>query len=234
MPATLVTVYVVSANRLLREALARMLNSKSNLRAVATHRLDPESIQCQSDTTTSVLLLDAASVVPDEIAALCASSHKPYPCKTIVLGIDENEEVFVNLVQKGVRGFLLRDASATDVVAAIRMVACGEVTCPARLSKFLFNYVIREHAESAKLKKGSGVHLSRREIQLVPLIARGLTNKEIAVTLGLAEQTVKNHVHNILRKTEVEDRQEVLDACHRHGTVISVEENGFKPSFGTN
>ncbi len=234
MPTTQVSVYIVSANRLLRESLARILNSKSNLRALATHRLTPESIQCQGDMTSAVLLLDAASVVPDEIATLCAASHKPYPWKTVVLGIDENEEIFINLVQKGVRGFLLRDASATDVVAAIRMVACGEVSCPARLNKLLFEHVIREQAESSKIKKSSGVPLSRREMQLVPLIAQGLTNKEIAVSLGLAEQTVKNHVHNILRKTEVEDRQKVLEACHRHGTVIPVEENGFIPSFGTN
>jgi DNA-binding NarL/FixJ family response regulator len=224
MSTTHVNVYIVSSNRLLRESLAGIMNRKSNLRAYPIQQLTQEPLQSQDKMTSSVLLFDAASVVLDEIAGLCGSSHKPHPWTTIVLGIEEDEEVFINLVQSGVRGFILRDATATDVVAAVRAAACGDVVCPASLCQFLFQYIVRKNSDSRRISKGSFVPLSRREMQIVPWIARGLTNKEIAARLGLAEQTIKNHVHNILRKTEVEDRQGVLGACRRQGTEISVEE----------
>lgn len=100
-----------------------------------------------------------------------------------------------------------------DVVGAIRSVAQGEAVCPPQLAKYLFRQVARqaEYVPSIRLRDELG--LTRRQQQLVPLIARGLTNKEIASLLHLSEQTIKNHIHRMMQKVGVDDRLEIVELC---------------------
>lgn len=84
--------------------------------------------------------------------------------------------------------------------------------CPARYARVLFDYFAAQAAALPSSRIRRQLQLTRRKQQLVPLIERGITNKEIAVQLNLSEQTVKNHVHRILRKIGVTDRRSVSDA----------------------
>jgi len=220
MSVTKVGVYVVSGNRLMRESLARILNKRTDLSAVSADRIDLEYTKSLDKQCSMVGLFDSPSFVLEEMAAIRELLRPPSTWKIIVLGMEENPKVFVELVRLGTSGFLLKDASATDVVATVRAVSCGEVVCPASLCKILFQHVIREEILSPKARKQRGASLTRRERQLVDLVARGLTNKEIASRLHLAEQTVKNHVHNILHKTGAGDRLRVLEVCHPEGVGL--------------
>jgi len=217
MSVTKVGVYVVSGNRFMRESLARILNKRMDLSAVSADQIDLEYTKSLDKQGSMVGLFDSPSSVLEEMVAIRELLRPPSEWKIIVLGMEEDPKVFVELVRLGTSGFLLKDASAMDVVAAVRSVACGEVVCPASLCKILFQHVIREEIPDSKLRKQRGASLTRRERQLVDLVARGLTNKEIASRLHLAEQTVKNHVHNILHKTGAGDRLRVLEACHPQG-----------------
>jgi two-component system NarL family response regulator len=130
--------------------------------------------------------------------------------------MDEDQAHFLTAVRRGVLGYVLRDASAIDVVAAIRAVAIGEAVCPPRFARVLFDCVASQSAELPNSRARAQLGLTRREQQLIPLIGRGLTNKEIAGELSLSEQTVKNHIHRILRKVGVDDRLSVFEACQMH------------------
>jgi DNA-binding CsgD family transcriptional regulator len=99
-----------------------------------------------------------------------------------------------------------------EVVSAIRAVAQGKALCPSRYARMLFDHFALQAKELPNSRTRAELGLTRREQELVPLIDRGMTNKEIASLLNLYEQTVKNHIHRILRKVVAEDRLGIIEA----------------------
>ena len=118
--------------------------------------------------------------------------------KVLMISMVDDQGVFLRAVRAGAVGYLLKDASAEEIVATVRNLAENSVVCPRHLERVLFDYV----AAGSPSRAG----LTLRERQLISLIGEGLTNKEIAARLHLSEQTVKNHVHRILRKTGSSNR----------------------------
>jgi DNA-binding NarL/FixJ family response regulator len=132
--------------------------------------------------------------------------------KCVLVAMEDDQTHFLDGIRRGVLGYVLQDASAAEVMSAIRAVAQGEAVCPAQYVLTLVNYFAFQTAGSPNSRTCAQLGLTRREQQLVPLIDRGMTNKEIASHLNLSEQTVKNHVHRILHKVGVQDRLSVFEA----------------------
>jgi DNA-binding NarL/FixJ family response regulator len=126
--------------------------------------------------------------------------------RMILIDMVEDEATFLKAVCAGADGYLLQHASAADVVAAIRSVHQGDAVCPPRLCRTLFQQIASNGIGHTIFRAKGRAGLTRREQQLVPLISRGLTNKEIAAHLNLSEQTVKNHIHRILQRMGATDR----------------------------
>jgi two-component system nitrate/nitrite response regulator NarL len=129
--------------------------------------------------------------------------------KVVLLGMEEDAEIFLQAVRAGVRGYLLGDASAEETLVAVRRVASGEAVCPPKLCGHLFQFVAREARKGSVVlnqRVCAKLGLTPRQQQLVTFLARGLTNKEIAASLNLSEYTVKNHVHRIMRQVNADSR----------------------------
>jgi len=103
------------------------------------------------------------------------------------------------------------------VAEAVRSAADSRAICPPELCQALFDYVAHQRASLPSFFIKQQFGLTRREQQLVEMISRGFTNKEIAVDLGLSEQTVKNHIHRVLRKFGVRDRLAAVEVCRTQG-----------------
>lgn len=211
---------LVSSNRLLREALTRLLQKKEDVRVVQVAQSISEILQEVSKGCCDVLLLDGC---PSELGGrpLLPELLKRRPqLKIVLLGMEESESAFLRSVREGAAGYLLQDASATEVVAAVRAVVQEEAVCPPRLCWALFRHTMRQAATlpSAQIRLRLG--LTRRQQQLLPLIAQGLTNKEIASLLNLSEQTVKNHIHRMLQRAGAGDRLAVVELCRSEGQLI--------------
>jgi DNA-binding NarL/FixJ family response regulator len=221
VPGSQIGVYIVSENRLLRESLARILNKRRDLWALAAQDLNAATLKAIRESDARVLLFDSAEhVLSDDDSfrdLLSGASCR----KTVLVSMEEDEQLFLETIRRGVTGYLLKDASAVDVVATVRAVSQGDVICPPCLCRILFQFIARGASLNAPIKPRARAGLTRREQQLVPLIARGLTNKEIAAFLNLSEQTVKNHIHHILHKVGAEDRLSVLVVCRMQGLEIS-------------
>lgn len=159
-----------------------------------------------------VLLLDEATRVKSGIDLLGRMLQEVDCLKIILLGVEDSQHAFLDAVRSGVVGYLLRDASATDVLVAIRAVMQGEAVCPPHLTMQLFRYVNRLAKSAPIYRLESDLGLTSRQQQLVSLLAKGWTNKEIANSLHLSEQTVKNHIHRILRQVNAEDRYQAVEA----------------------
>lgn len=131
----------------------------------------------------------------------------------VLIGMEEDEKQFLVAVRSGVPGYLLNDASASDVVTAVRAAARGEAVCPPRLCLALFHALARLARETpAQIRQRSLPGLTIRQQQLISLVAKGFTNKEIASRLNLSEFTIKNHMHRIMKQVEAVSRHEAVEA----------------------
>jgi DNA-binding NarL/FixJ family response regulator len=206
-----VSITLLAQNRLLLEALTRILRKKSEFVVVQATTWNPETARLAQDSDCEVLLIDSSvtdafgfQLVQDIVGASDG-------LKALMIGMECDEETFLKAIGAGVAGYVLKDASAMDVVSAIRAVARDEAVCPPRLCRSLFRYVASTCTNLPSLRVKSQLGLTRRQQQLVPLLAQGLTNKEIALQLNLSEQTIKNHVHRMLQKVGAEDRLSVVE-----------------------
>jgi DNA-binding NarL/FixJ family response regulator len=214
------TIFLIAGNRLLREALTRILNKRSDLSVVGAVPFSPQAAEQVATAGAEILLLDSVTTAISDLEFIREVRQTVPNLKVILIGMEHDEEMFLKAVRSGAVGYVLKDASAMDVVAAVRAVAQEEAVCPPRLCLSLLNYVARQWVEMPNVRVRLQLGLTRREQQLVPLIAQGLTNKEIAAQLRISEQTVKNHIHRILQKVGASDRLAVVELCRIQGFVI--------------
>jgi len=211
-------VFLLVENRLVRETLDRLFRKRSNLRVLG-QGCSTEAVDEIFDSQCDIVILDdlnTASVVGLRLL------HRPQASGTVgvvLIDMQDDEKQFLTAVRSGVSGYLLSDAPANDVVAAVRAVARGEAVCPPRLCRALFrNVALSAKGEALAPPRQESIQgLTLRQQQLVALVARGLTNKEIASQLNLSEFTIKNHLHRIMRAVEVESRHEMVKAVRAFG-----------------
>jgi len=214
-----VIVYLVAENRLLREALLRVLQKRSDL-AVAGHSDSPEMASREMTANRcDVLLIDSLQMLcAMGVNTLSPRQPEERPLKIVLFGMSEDREVFLEAVRAGVTAYLLKDASAADVIAAIRRVAQGEAVCPPRLCFTLFQHVFGQALQpSVPPALEPKYNLTRRQHELIELLFQKLTNKEIANRLNLSEFTVKNHVRRIIRQLEATNRYEAVEMMRAIG-----------------
>lgn len=217
--AETVQVFILAENRLLREALTRILSKKSDLCVVGASAFSPDVVDQISKAAPDVLLSDSAAVALSDLRLVSEVRAAIPGLRVIMIGMDANPETFLRAVRDGVVGYVLKDASAMEVASAVRSVANDEAVCPPSLCLTLFERVAAQNSHSSNFVLRHNLGLTRREQQLVQLISHGLTNKEIAAQLNLSEQTVKNHIHRMLRKLGATDRLGAVERCRAPGAV---------------
>lgn len=214
-----VQVFILAENRLLREALTRILNKKSEIRVVGASAFVPDIVDQVANAAPDVLLSDSAALALSELRLVSEVRSAIPGLKVVMIGMDNDREVFLRAVRDGIVGYILKDASALEVATCVRSVANGEAVCPPALCLPLFEQVAKQNVPSAPFFVKHNLGLTRREQQLVHMISRGLTNKEIAAQLNLSEQTVKNHIHRMLRKVGANDRLAAVEICRLPGAT---------------
>ncbi len=200
-------------NRLARESIARILQKRSDIQVVHSRPLTAVSEEEIVESSPDVVVLDSLQLLPEEEVFASNRGLAEGRIKRILVAMPDDPKHFLKAIRRGAVGYVLYDASASDVVAAIRAVGRGEAICPPQYIRLLFEYIAALATHFPNKRTKSDVGLTSREQQLIPLIARGLTNKQIAASLSLSEQTVKNHVHRILGKLGVGHRLDVSEAC---------------------
>jgi two-component system, NarL family, response regulator DevR len=205
-------VFLLAENRLLREALIRLLDKKSDIRVVGANSYSPSVAEEISSVRPTIIVLDSGGLSSD--ASLIPALLAKLPgLRIVMVDMNSNENTFLRAVREGVVGYVLKDASALEVAATIRAVAAGEAVCPPTLSLALFRAVAQPAGAPSGFSWVADHGLSKREQQMVELLSERLTNKEIASRLNLSEQTVKNHVHHILRKVGAPNRTTIIQRC---------------------
>lgn len=215
-----IKVSLLIENRLLREALSRLFHKRPELLVVGELGQDKGQAEELPGSNCDVLVADffepAWFTAPST-----ATERNDSPFKTVLIGMVDDGVPFLEAVRAGVNGYLLKDASGSDVVAAIRAVMRGEAICPAKLCLTLFQLVAQLGQQRTSQPPQGKLDLTLRQRQLVTLVAKGLTNKEIAASLNLSEFTVRNHIHRILKQVDVGSRHEAVDAIRAQGYAMT-------------
>ena len=213
-------VFVAAENRLLREALSRMLAKGGDIEVTGMEATGPFRTEDLLEEEADILLLTSCGNVNEDLLAIRKVRVAAPNVQVVLIGVTGEEMEFLQCVRAGVRGYLLSEASAEDVVKGVRAVQAGEAVCPGTLCASLFHYFEREATSfpSASVRQQMG--LTRREQQLIPLIAEGLTNKEIANHFCLSEQTVKNHLYRMKHKVGAGDRLGIVQVCRTQGFMV--------------
>ena len=217
-------VFIAAENRLLREALARMLARRGGFDVLGVDGNAPNETKdwaiLVSSSRIGTLVLNSTGSQEHDFGALRQVRSATPKVRILVLGLTGSDSEFLGYVRAGIDGCLLRDATAEDVLEAVRAVHAGDTVCPGLLCSVLFRYMERETTAFPSVGMNRELGLTRRETQLIPLIARGLTNKEIANHFCLSEQTVKNHLYRMKQKIGAYDRFGIVQRCQQQGFLL--------------
>jgi two-component system nitrate/nitrite response regulator NarL len=195
-------VIIVSDARLYREGLALSLAGIDGVVVVGIADTLSSALTCIEESSPDVALLDIAMpgalTLPEAVAAVSAL------VKIVAFSVAETEDEICRCAEAGIVGFVSRNGSKEDLVAAVEDAIRGEVVCSPRIAASLFRRLAARVQTTRQ--PGPETTLTGREHAIVALIDGGLSNKEIARRLKLSTATVKNHVHNILEKLQVRHR----------------------------
>ncbi len=199
---------IVDDHPVVRAGLSSMLGKHKSIEISGVAASAEEAFAILSRYPADVILLDLRMPKMNGIDMLRALSRQPSAPKVLILSSFECEEEIFRAVEAGARGYLLKEMSRDEIVAAIVAVHAGKKYFPPGVAARLAE---RTHRSS----------LSARELEILELLTKGLTNKEIGEAFGISKHTVRNHINNITQKLDVSDRTEAASVAIKQG-IISV------------
>jgi len=217
---------VADDDSLARSALTTILGSAPGLDVVGTAADGAEAVQVATRVRPDVVVMDIRMPVLNGIdATRHLASLRPPVGRVLVLTTFGDEEYVLAALRAGASGFLLKNSSADELVGAVRIVAAGEALLAPGITRTVIEHYLSaagpSRAAAAVIEK-----LTPREVEVMSLMARGLSNREIADQLVLGETTVKTHVARILTKLAVRDRAQVVIAAYESGLVVAGKKGG--------
>ena len=199
-----IRILVADDHHVVRSGLAASLGLEEDFEIVGEAESGAQALALFPETKPDVVLMDLRMADGGGIESTAALRARATDARVIIYTTFDGDEDVYRAVQAGARGYLLKSAPRTELIAAIRAVAAGERYLPPELATRLAERV-------------SGPDVSEREIEVLRLISAGKSNKEIGATLHIAEDTVKRHVSNILTKLGVSDRAQAATEAIRRG-----------------
>ncbi|GGL73879.1 response regulator [Streptomyces violaceoruber] len=215
-----IRVVVADDQELVRSGFSMILEAQPDIEVVAEAGDGAEAVAAVERYAPDVLLLDIRMPVMDGLDAarrVCARSA----CKVVMLTTFDLDEYVYEALYAGASGFLLKDVRRDDLVHAVRVVAAGDsLLAPAVTRRLVADIVRRRREEAAADVTPQRLEaLTAREVETLRLLARGLSNSEIATTLFVSEHTVKTHVSNVLGKLGLRDRVQAVICAYETGLV---------------
>jgi two-component system NarL family response regulator len=207
-------ILVIEDNRVLRDGITGMLNGQADMHVAGTIGSGNNVLLKASQTKPHVILMDVGLKNFKESSVVEMLREKMPEAKVIGMGFVPSQSDIVEFVEAGASGFILKDATVKEFLGTIRSVAQGVKVLPPSLTGSLFSHVIEFALKKRNGKMTTAVRMTKREREIIVLIADGLSNKEIAQQLNIATHTVKSHVHNIMEKLALHTRLQIAKYTH--------------------
>ncbi len=207
-----VRVLIVDDHALIREGLGKVLLLEKRINVVGEATTGEEALELLAAQPVDVVLLDINLPGMNGIET-CYHIKRNYPgIEVIALTIHEQEEYLFEMIRAGVSGYLLKDINPELIVDTVLRVYAGESFIPPSL----MTKVMREFGRLAAKTEAPVQQLTQREVEVLRLVAKGKSNRQIAQALFISEKTVKNHLTNIFQKIGVSDRTQAALYAIKH------------------
>jgi DNA-binding NarL/FixJ family response regulator len=196
----------VDDHRIVREGIASLIDRQPDMHVVASAASGEEAIDLFLEHQPDITLMDLQLGVMDGITAIKIIRRRAPEARIVVLTMRRGDEDIHRALEAGASTYLMKDTISDDLIRVLREVQAGEHPMPADV-------------EARLAERATRASLTDREVQVVELVAQGMRNKEIGVSLGITETTVQVHVKNILAKLKVQDRSGAITAAIRRGII---------------
>ena len=203
-----IRVVVVDDQELFRRGLTMLLNAEPDIEVVGEASSGAGAVDLAAAEGPDVVLMDVRMPKQSGIESCLTMKDAAPTARIIMLTVSDDEADLYDAVKNGASGYLLKDSSIDEVAQAIRVVADGQsLISPSMAIKLLDEFKQMSRGERAV---STSPKLTERELEVLRLVAQGLNNREIAKQLFISENTVKNHVRNILEKLQLHSRMEAV------------------------
>jgi len=214
-----IRVLLVDDQPLLRTGFRLILENEPDITVVGEAGDGAAGVRVARTERPDVVLMDIRMPILDGVAATRELSTLD-GVRVLMLTTFNLDEYVVEALRAGASGFLLKDVRAADLVEAVRVVAAGEAMVAPAVTRRLLERFLRHLPPAGATPAGTALDgLTEREVQVLELVARGLSNAEIAATLVVTETTVKTHVHHLLTKLGLRDRVQLVVLAYDAGLV---------------
>ncbi|HLP15398.1 MAG TPA: response regulator transcription factor [Bacteroidota bacterium] len=221
---------VIEDNRLLREGLGALIKDQPDIKLVASFGDNKKILDKLDELKPDVVLLDLGLRSQYCLRAVKLISQAHPDIKVIVMDLVPSQSDVFEFVQAGTSGFILKDATIDDFITTIRTVAGGTKILPPPLTSSLFSTIVQYAVRGIlPASNGDGIRLTKREHEVMHLVAESLSNKEIASRLNLSTYTIKSHIHNILDKLSLHTRVQIANYAHTDDTYRLAANMGLEP-----
>jgi DNA-binding NarL/FixJ family response regulator len=221
----MIKVLIVDDQAMVRQGFAALLAAQPDFTVVGDAADGEQGVALAREQAPDVVLMDIRMPVLDGLEAtrrllgVAPGLHRP---RVLILTTFDLDDYVFEALRAGASGFLLKDAPAAELVNAVRVVAAGEgLLAPSVTRKLIEQFASRPRTVSHRPDRLRD--LTPRELEVLRLIARGQSNAEIAVSLVVAEQTVKTHVSRVLQKLDLRDRAQAVVYAYETGVVMAGE-----------
>lgn len=202
---------IIHRNRLFRECLESVLAEDQRFDVRTVDHTDPDELETFDREESDVFLIDLN--LPGELAVELTRRirQRMDRAKLLLLAYASSQDCLVECIAAGAHGCILETSSLDELDTAIEKVFHGETFCSQEIVQTMFDRLAQTASSAPWRRRAESIDLTPRELEIVELISGRLSNKEIAKKLSLSVYTVKNHVHNIVEKLQVEDRHEAVE-----------------------
>jgi two-component system NarL family response regulator len=201
-----VRILIVDDHPVVQAGLASMLATHKDIEVIGSASSGEEALAIAQQDMPDIILLDLRMPGMSGIDTLRALKAAQTTARTIILTSFETDENIYRAIQAGAQGYLLKDTSQNQMLEAIATVHGGKRYIPRQIAARLAERMLRSD-------------LTARELEILEMLAKGLTNKQIGNALAISENTVRNHVNSIMEKLEVSDRTEAVAVAIQQGII---------------
>ena len=213
-----IRVVIADDQGMVRSGFTVLLNAQDDIEVIAEAVNGQEAVAHAAGLRPDVILMDVRMPVLDGLEATKQITAMPDAPKILVLTTFDLDDYVYEALRSGASGFLLKDASARELADAVRLVAAGDALLAPGITRRLIAEFARMGAPRGPSRKQLD-GLTERESEVLALVARGMSNGEIADHLVVAEQTIKTHVSRILMKLGLRDRTQAVVLAYETGLV---------------
>jgi DNA-binding NarL/FixJ family response regulator len=220
-PAEPIRTMIVDDHALFRRGLEMVLDEEPDIELVGQASDGAEAVEKAAESLPDVVLMDVRMPRSNGIEACRAMKEAAPSAKIVILTISDEEEDLFEAIRAGASGYLLKDIPLDEVADTVRAVHGGQsLINPSMAGKLLTEFAtLAKRDDEERAQELPAPRLTEREMQVLKLVARGMNNRDIAKELFISENTVKNHVRNILEKLQIHSRMEAVMVAVREKLI---------------